>query len=56
MRYTTDDQGLLNNFAAEPEVYFAEPPTNSQKVRYTIQAACATVFLGVVAYVAYIAS
>ena len=56
MRYTTDDQGLLNNFAAEPEVYFAEPPTQSQKIKYAVQAACSTVFLGVVGYVAYLAS
>ena len=27
----TDDQGLLNNFATEPEVYFAEPPTASEE-------------------------
>jgi hypothetical protein len=52
----TDEQGLLNNFAAEPEVYFAEPPTAAEKTKYVIQAACASVFLGVVAYVAFVAS
>lgn len=52
----TDDQGLLNNFATEPEVYFAEPPTTAEKTKYVLQAACASVFLGVVGYVAFIAS
>lgn len=56
MRYTTDDSGLLNNFAAEPEVYFAEPPTSSEKFRYGIQAACAAAFLGAIGFVTYLAS
>ena len=51
-----DEQGLLNNFATEPEVYFAEPPTKSQKVRYAIQAACSTVLLAAIGYVVYLAS
>ena len=36
MPYTTEDGGRLNNFAAEPKMYEAEPPTNRQKVTYII--------------------
>lgn len=31
MRYTTEDRGLINNFAVEPKTYAAEPPTTKQK-------------------------
>ncbi len=34
MRYTTDDDGRLNNFAIEPKVYEAQPATASQKRLY----------------------
>ncbi|MGA7937028.1 MAG: ssl1498 family light-harvesting-like protein, partial [Kovacikia sp.] len=27
MRYTTEEGGRLNNFAIEPKMYKAEPPT-----------------------------
>jgi hypothetical protein len=36
MPYTTEDGGRLNNFAVEPKVYKAEPPTQKQKVQYII--------------------
>ena len=36
MRYVKDDDGRLNNFAIEPKVYQAEPPTQSQKRNYLI--------------------
>lgn len=31
MRYVTDDDGRLNNFALEPKMYQAEPMTAGQK-------------------------
>lgn len=31
MRYTTEDRGLINNFAVEPKSYAAEPATGKQK-------------------------
>ncbi|WP_414548614.1 photosystem II assembly protein Psb34 [Anabaena sp. CCY 0017] len=34
MPYTNEEGGRLNNFAREPKVYQAEPPTNSQKRTY----------------------
>ncbi|ELS04522.1 hypothetical protein Xen7305DRAFT_00042560 [Xenococcus sp. PCC 7305] len=31
MPYTTEEGGRLNNFAREPQMYQAEPPTPSEK-------------------------
>ncbi len=36
MRYTEDEGGRLNNFAVEPKMYTAEPPTGTQKRTYII--------------------
>ncbi len=36
MPYTTEDGNRLNNFAREPKVYKAEPPTAPQKRNYAI--------------------
>lgn len=36
MPYTTEEGGRLNNFAQEPKVYQAEPPTGKQKLNYVI--------------------
>jgi hypothetical protein len=36
MRYTVEEGGRLNNFAAEPKMYEAEPPTANQKRNYAI--------------------
>ena len=36
MRYTEEEGGKLNNFAVEPKMYQAEPPTGSEKRNYII--------------------
>ena len=36
MRYTEEESGLLNNFAVEPKMYEAEPPTGTEKRNYII--------------------
>lgn len=36
MPYTNEEGGRLNNFAVEPKVYEAEPPTPNQKRKYLI--------------------
>lgn len=43
--YTTDDQGTLNNYSAEPEMYFAEYPSEAQQKQYAFQGALATLFV-----------
>ena len=45
MYTTTDDQGLLNNYAAEPELYYAVFPSPEQQRRYALQGAIATLFV-----------
>ncbi|MEA5465870.1 photosystem II assembly protein Psb34 [Leptothoe sp. PORK10 BA2] len=36
MPYTTEEGGRLNNFASEPKMYEAEPPTSQEKRNYVI--------------------
>lgn len=36
MRYTVEEGGRLNNFAVEPKMYEAEPPTATDKRNYII--------------------
>jgi len=36
MPYTTEEGGRLNNFASEPKIYKAEPPTESQRRNYLL--------------------
>ncbi len=36
MRYTTEEGGRLNNFAVEPKMYQAQPPTKAQQRSYWI--------------------
>ncbi len=56
MRYTTDDRGVLNNYAAEPAVYFAEYPSQEQQRRYAIQGAVAIMFVTVALLTAFAVS
>jgi hypothetical protein len=36
MPYNVDEGGKLNNFAVEPKMYVAEPPSSDQKRTYII--------------------
>jgi len=45
MPYTNEERGLLNNFASEPKVYKAEPPTSTQKRNYIILGVVATLLV-----------
>jgi hypothetical protein len=53
MPYTKEEGGLLNNFAKEPKVYQAEPPTNAQKRTYIILGIIAMLLVGGVIFVAF---
>lgn len=46
MPYTTEEGGRLNNFAAEPKMYTAEPPTKRQKVSYLVLGIAAVALVG----------
>jgi len=49
--YTTDERGITNNYATEPNLYFAEYPSPEQQQHYALQAAFATLLIGLVTLV-----
>ena len=50
MYSTTDEHGIINNFANEPEMYYAEAPSAKQKRNYLLQGSVAVLLIaGVVA-------
>ena len=46
MRYTVEDGGRLNNYAVEPKMYPAEPPSQAQKQSYWLWGGVAIVLVG----------
>ncbi|MCD8486845.1 MAG: ssl1498 family light-harvesting-like protein [Desertifilum sp.] len=46
MYTTTNNEGTLNNYAAEPELYYAEYPSLEQQQRYMLQGAIAVLLVG----------
>ncbi|NEO83977.1 MAG: ssl1498 family light-harvesting-like protein [Spirulina sp. SIO3F2] len=53
MPYTKEEGGRLNNFAIEPEVYVAEPPTATEKRNYVIWGALALTLVSGIVFVAF---
>ena len=53
MPYTTEEGGRLNNFAREPKVYEAEPPTKNEQKKYIFWGIAATALVGGVIFVAF---
>ena len=56
MPYTEEEGGILNNFAREPKMYKAEPPTGNEKRNYAIFGGAAAVLVAAVVAVAVFAS
>ncbi|MBN3894401.1 MAG: ssl1498 family light-harvesting-like protein [Nostoc sp. NOS(2021)] len=56
MPYTNEEGGLLNNFAREPKIYQAEPPTEGQKRTYILLAIAATALVSGLILVAFFVS
>ncbi|MBD2680011.1 MULTISPECIES: photosystem II assembly protein Psb34 [Nostoc] len=56
MPYTTEEGGRLNNFAREPKVYQAEPPTEGQKRTYIILGIAGIALVGGLISVAFLVS
>jgi hypothetical protein len=56
MPYTTEEGGRLNNFAREPKVYTAEPPSKNQQLIYVVLGVAAVALLGSVFFVAFAVS
>ena len=56
MPYTTEDGGRINNFANEPRVYQAEPPSKGEQRNYLILGVLGLLLVGGVIAVAIYAS
>jgi hypothetical protein len=56
MRYTEEEGGRLNNFAVEPKVYKAEPPTKGQQIQYVVLGLGALVLVVGLFFVAFAVS
>ncbi|MBD2259525.1 ssl1498 family light-harvesting-like protein [Pseudanabaena sp. FACHB-2040] len=56
MPYTTEEGGRLNNFAVEPKMYEAAPPSETQKRNYMILGVTALVLVGGLMAVAFAVS
>lgn len=56
MYTTVNEQGILNNYAPETEVYCAEYPTVWEQQRYAAQGAVATLFVGLLILISLAAS
>ncbi|MBE9127026.1 MULTISPECIES: photosystem II assembly protein Psb34 [unclassified Coleofasciculus] len=53
MPYTTEEGGRLNNFAREPKIYQAEPPTKTQQRNYFVLSIGALVLVSGLMFVAF---
>ncbi|KAF3885709.1 MULTISPECIES: photosystem II assembly protein Psb34 [Nostocales] len=53
MPYTTEEGGRLNNFAREPKVYQAEPPSQKQQINYVILGVVGLILVGGLIFVAF---
>jgi hypothetical protein len=56
MPYTEEEGGRLNNFAREPKMYEAEPPTATEKRNYVFLGIAAVVLVSGLLFVAVSAS
>jgi hypothetical protein len=56
MPYTNEEGGRLNNFASEPKVYEAEPPTKTEQRNYIFLGIAAITLVGGLLAVAFYAS
>ena len=56
MYSTTDERGIINNFASEPKTYLAEAPTVKEQKGYLIQGMAAAILVVSVIAIAFVAS
>jgi len=54
--YTVDDEGIINNYAIEPEMSKAEYPSPKQQQRYILLGVVAIVLVSVVVWLAFAVS
>lgn len=56
MPYIQEEGGRLNNFAKEPKIYEAEPPTAAEKRNFVFLGIAAMVLVSSLIFVAFSAS
>lgn len=56
MYTTVNENGVLNNYATEPKMYYAAYPSQEEQRRYAFQAGLATLLVTAVLLVAFVAS
>ena len=56
MTIVTDENGIMNNFASEPQMYYAEEPTSKDKRGYVLWGAIATALITTSVCVAVVVS
>jgi hypothetical protein len=56
MYTTTDERGILNNYAVEPSMTYAEYPTAYEQRRYAITGAVAALFVTALVLVSVVVS
>jgi len=52
MYTTVNEEGILNNYATEPQMYYAQYPSASEQRQYALQGAIATLFVTALVLVA----
>jgi hypothetical protein len=52
MYTTTDEHGVMNNYASEPEIYYAQSPSLEQQRNYLVQGAVAVLLIASVVFTA----
>lgn len=50
--YTIDETGVMNNYAVEPDMYFAAYPSVEQQRRYLVQGAVAILLIATTLFTA----
>jgi hypothetical protein len=53
---TTDENGIINNFASEPKMYLAETPSNKQQRSYVFQGIIGTLIIAASIFTAFVVS
>jgi hypothetical protein len=56
MYTTVNEEGILNNYATEPQMYYAEYPAIWQQRRYVLQGTVATIFVTALVLLAFAVS
>jgi hypothetical protein len=54
--YTFDETGVMNNYAVEPQMYFAAYPTDKQQRRYLQQGAVAALLIALTVLTTFVIS